>query len=500
MGLLVCAPCRKRNGVSAKCSWDGTPSRTTSHSTLHYVSQLEERIRELEQVATPAGVRSIHNEVAEGCGTRTSDLLPHSEAQDVGRVTERSFVDLPRPEAMIPRWPGRSFNVSNPDQHMALAMVGVLPDNSRVQEFVDSSSAGSFIQHVRRTVQQKLNLTSTSSSTSSQPHELDTLPPMVPNESLSNNDPGHHLPTRRVANRLMAVYWQYIHSLYPFVGRSLTEVDYESFWRGEGPAGHEQSFLCLLNVMFALSAKVAPSTPPPDRQALASVFYARARKLLDLDIAPSVRHVQILLLLGLHLQSTNESLQCWIYIGLAVRIAQHLELHRPETGLRFSDPHYRNLIRKVWHGCVLMDRVLAMTYGRPCMISRAVADSVPHPVPVEAEYILHHEPPTHAPISGSIPTRVDFFNQTLSLYDLVFEILNNFYLHETERFESLEEVYHHYCLQSTNGVAKVTVLDIDQRLVQWNKDLPPHLQISSDKDDLYNNLMLRRQAVILHQR
>ena len=396
---------------------------------------------------------------------------------------------------MHPRWPGRSFHVSIPDQH-TLAMVGVLPDNLRNQEFYVSSSAGSFIQHVRKTVQQKLNLAPTSTS---QPRELDILPPMVPNECFSDHHDGHHLPTRRVANRLMEVYWQYVHSLYPFVGRSLTEVDYENLWRGDGLVGHERSFLSLLNIMFALSTQLSPYTPPKDRQTPASGFYTRAKKLLDLDIAPSVRHVQILLLFGLYLQSTNESLQCWVNVGLAVRIAQSLELHRPETALRFKDTHYRNLVRKVWHGCVLMDRVLAMTYGRPCMISRAVAESVPRPVPVDAEYIPNGTRSTYSQVRGGTPTRVDFFLQTLTLYDLLFEILNSFYQSESERFNSLDDVYRHYCLPSSRGLDKTTILDIDQRLIQWSEDLPPHLRMNKDEDD-YDNPMFRRQAVILHQR
>ncbi len=375
-------------------------------------------------------------------------------------------------------------------------MVGVLPDNLRNQEFCDSSSAGSFIQRVRRTVQQKLSLLSTITS---QPRELDTLPPMVPNECLSDHHEGYRLPTPKVADRLMEVYWQYVHPLYPFVGRSLTEVDYKNLWRREGLDGHERSFLSLLNVMFALSTQLSPYTPPADRQASASGFYTQAKKLLDLDIAPSVRHVQILLLLGLYLQSTSELHQCWVYIGLAIRIAQSLELHQPETALRFTDTHYRNLVRKVWHGCVSMDRVLAMTYGRPCMISRAVADSIPHPVPVDAEYIYNGRPSTHRAICGRTPTRVDFFLQTLSLYDLLFEVLNNFYMPKSERFKSLDDVYQHYCLQTSGGFAKITVLDINQRLVQWHEDLPPHLRMENDETD-YDNPILRRQAVILHQR
>ena len=415
------------------------------------------------------------------------------------RGTERSFPELPRLTNMTPRWPGRSFDSSTPDRDITFATIGVSPDGVRGRESCDSSSAGSFIQYVRKAVEQKFSPPSNPLSRAN-PHNLDSLPPMVPHEYLSPDHAEDVLPSRRSADSLMALYWQYIHSLYPFVGKTLTEADYASLWRGDGPVGHERSFLCLLDVMFALASQFSLSMPSQHRQASAAVFFARAKRLLDLEIAASVRQVQILLLFGLYLQSTNEPHQCWIYVGLAIRIAQNLELYRPETSARIPDPHYRNIVQKVWHGCVLMDRVLAMTYGRPCMISRAVAESVPRPVPVEAEYILLETSIPQAQIHGNAPTRIDFFNQSLGLYDLVFDILTNFYLPGSQHDESFEDVYQHYFGRDSSRSFRTTILDVDHKLVTWNQKLPLHLQISSGEGDCYTNSMLRRQAVVLHQR
>lgn len=43
-------------------------------------------------------------------------------------------------------------------------------------------------------------------------------------------------------------------------------------------------------------------------------------------------------------------------MGAAVRTAQSLGLHLPETSAEVEDERERELWRRVWYGCVLMDR------------------------------------------------------------------------------------------------------------------------------------------------
>ncbi|KAK5229845.1 hypothetical protein LTR96_003457 [Exophiala xenobiotica] len=383
---------------------------------------------------------------------------------------------------------------------VTLAMIGARTYESHSQEFNDSSSAGSFIQYVRRVVEQKIAGTSAHTRAVLITLGQDNQPLMVPDEGIDHSHADYALPTRKRADNLVAAYWQYVHTLYPILGRRLTQADYESLWRGDGPSGHERSFLCLLNIMFALSSQITLTTPPRERQGLAAVFYDRAKKLLDLETTTSVRHVQILLLFGLYLQSTNEPHQCWIFVGLAVRTAQSLELHRPETSQRLSDTNARNLLRRVWHGCVLMDRVLAMTYGRPSMIGHRIAVSVPHPVAIEDEYLRPDPGTADVFPPGEKPTRIDFFIYSLTLYDILYDILVNLYSSETQHVQSLEDVYDRYFEASTPPGIQLTVLDVDRKLVEWKKRLPSYLQIGLDQNSHHHIALLHRQAAILHQR
>ena len=116
--------------------------------------------------------------------------------------------------------------------------------------------------------------------------------------------------------------------------------------------------MCTLNVVFALACQLSEFIPPENREGSAKVYFKRAQELLHLDLwdVGSAELIQCLLLMGQYLQSTNTPHRCWMVVGHAIRIAEGLGFHLPETSLSISSVHERELARIVWHGCVLMDR------------------------------------------------------------------------------------------------------------------------------------------------
>lgn len=379
------------------------------------------------------------------------------------------------------------------------AVIGAATNESRAQERYGSSSAGSFMQHVREVVEKRTNSPSTGQSQIRVP-DADEQPLMVPKE---DSDQKHHdwaLPTRKRADDLMTTYWDVVHPLYPFLGKRMTTADYENLWTGAALIPHERSYLCLLNLLFAMSSQLTESVPPRDRESASNVFYERARGLLELRDSACIRYVQIYLLFALYLQSTNAGHECWIFTGLAIRTAQTLELHKPETNERPSNARIRSLLRRVWYACVLLDRVLSMTYGRPCMISRRVALSVPQCVPVEGEERYLEADLSLALYPSEKPAMVDFFNQSLALYDILYDILTNFYASEPPLAQTLDEVYQYFFEGARGFSHEATVLQIEGKLASWKKALPSHLRMSSHSERNRPVTMLSRQATILHQR
>jgi Fungal specific transcription factor domain len=231
------------------------------------------------------------------------------------------------------------------------------PDHEN-SEFFGSKSAGSFVQQIRAAIDSKVHASSPGQSTpvvSGSPlPRLPTIQPKTENGRRVDYD----LPSRATADSLLDVYWHAVHPLYPFLDRRNFQHIYEAIWAGMEFESDESLMMCTLNVVFALASQFSESFAPKEREISARKYFDRAQDLLKLDLwdIGSVQLVQCLLLMGQYLQSTNSPHQAWMVTGLTVRIAEGLGLHLPETSVRIDDVHQRELVRRLWHGCVVMDR------------------------------------------------------------------------------------------------------------------------------------------------
>lgn len=370
-------------------------------------------------------------------------------------------------------------------------MIGSLPDDDQSQEFFGGSSAGCFINQVRRAVRQKLYLPEPGTS-----RPLGDVSAGQPRSGLHQSQlslPDIVLPVRSKADQLLNIYWDIVYVLYPFVDKTETTLKYQSLFNGQTEHDQDHMFVCLLNVIFALSCQLGGAR----REASTRMYYQRAKELLDLWGTGSFQSVQVYLLLGQYFQSTNEPHQCWMMIGAAVRTAQSLGLHLPETTERIASLQRKQLVRTVWHGCVLMDRVVSMTYGRPPMVSAALAAAVPRPLAIDEDGLLQidHE---QVPRPGK-PSIMDFFIQTLELYEILYDVLVDFSYSSSGGDLSLDESGSEPLGRS--GISSTfSTIDIERRLVRWETRLPSHLTLGDPHHDTQPNDYFTRQAVILHQR
>src|SRR4051812_20186335 len=113
------------------------------------------------------------------------------------------------------------------------------------------------MQNVRKLVEQKL-CGGSSSITPLPSINQPNLPTMVPGNEVQHKHIDYILPSRKRADALMALYWRFVHELYPFLDKEQVRNDYEKIWSGEGSVSEERSFLCLLNIIFALTSQMDP--------------------------------------------------------------------------------------------------------------------------------------------------------------------------------------------------------------------------------------------------
>lgn len=366
--------------------------------------------------------------------------------------------------------PLRSIEPDGDSTNHANAMMGLMEEESQnpLNHFGDSSAMG-FMKQIKSVIDQQIT------PPGSHPSTIPIKRPAISHRpSIQARNLDYVLPSRQRADHLLETYWRLVDTLYPFLNKEEVVATYRSLWTGE-PLGDEGStFLCLLNVIFSIACILEPSIPPEERVSSADIFYQRARELLDFEVIlrQSILTVQCLLLLGQYLQSTNDPQQCWIFVGLAIRIAQGLCLDLPSTSAQAQSLQLRDLLCKVWHGCVLMDRTISMTFGRPAMITSQAAASVPRPMAHQdrSECICSN---TIGRVVASSP-ELHFFIESLKLYELMSETLLALY-DPASLEEPNEDPYITYfgshCTKTLGNV-----FEMDRKFWLWNRDLPFHLR------------------------
>jgi hypothetical protein len=379
------------------------------------------------------------------------------------------------------------------------AIMGLNLEQSRRGGLFDGFSAGTFMDEVKKMVKQELHGTpQTHSCPSAQKH--DSLPRLFPDRECRQHEVDYTLPPRKQADSLMDAYWRYLHVLHPYLDKAQTQDDYEKIWMGDDSVTDERSFLCLLNIIFAVSCRLIGLPASEERDRSTATFYLRARELMDVVEMASVRSVQIFLFLAVYFQSTSQPHQCWVFVGLAIRTAQSLGLHLPQTSECISNMRTRELLRKVWHGCVLMDRVVSLTCGQPSTISVKTASAVPLPLAIDEGNLLQGSVLQYA-IEAQGTSIIDFYLSSLRLCEILQDAI---FIIDSTKLRTVDGSHNTHASHLSGHLSSIegrsSVYEVERRLSNWEKGLPDHLKIGNHAQNEGTDSVLYRQAVVLHQR
>jgi hypothetical protein len=175
------------------------------------------------------------------------------------------------------------------------------------------------------------------------------------------------LPPVTEMEKYIDSFFRHTGVLFPFIHEPSFRDTYRKF-KSSGFKQIRRSWLGLLNIILAMGSTWAweATEDAPTRMERSNTFYERS---VVLTIKPSVRgpnieSVQYLLLASQYLQGTQKSSQTWTLHGLAVKGAFALGLHSNQPSQHFTQLEVE-VRRRTWMGCILLDRVLSMTFGRP---------------------------------------------------------------------------------------------------------------------------------------
>lgn len=139
----------------------------------------------------------------------------------------------------------------------------------------------------------------------------------------------------------------------------------------------------LLLAMFSIAARYSAQTssdvPPPQEGSMWAAgdkYLEDAKVILDSSYAASRPSTcQALLLMAYREVGIGAMAQAWLYVGMAVRMAQDLGLHKSadkwtSIGRALFSANELQERRRIWYGCVIMDKYLSAyigAYRRLCL-------------------------------------------------------------------------------------------------------------------------------------
>lgn len=156
----------------------------------------------------------------------------------------------------------------------------------------------------------------------------------------------------------------------------------ESVYRD--PLSANNYFLCHLFLVLALGLLLAAPAPGSKHEAIiqkvlaakmdrAELFFRSARSMCDPDSGfedADFWSVQALSLMTVYMLAVSKRNRAYAYLGMAVRSAYALGLHREETMNDFIfTPVQMTVRRNLWKSLFILDRFLAASLGRPTAIS-----------------------------------------------------------------------------------------------------------------------------------
>ncbi|KXL44450.1 hypothetical protein M433DRAFT_278084 [Acidomyces richmondensis BFW] len=222
--------------------------------------------------------------------------------------------------------------------------------------------------------------------------------------------------------------WALIREYFQKTGQLLPFIHEESFcdtyfqMKQNNFTMARRTWLGLLNIILAMATTLSVEAYGSAKRIEESeVYYQRANALCDKEFKRNVslELVQYLLVLGQYLQGMQKSVQAWTVHGLAITTALQLGLHSPRTNSGFS-PLESETRKRVWYGCILLDRTLSMTFGRPSMIPDKYMKLE---LPLSEIHMvgpnLHSEPTPHMDAM--------FFSATIKLYNVMYHVIDTCY-------------------------------------------------------------------------
>ncbi|KAJ5124206.1 uncharacterized protein N7515_008031 [Penicillium bovifimosum] len=255
-------------------------------------------------------------------------------------------------------------------------------------------------------------------------------------------------PSGLIEQAFIDAFFLNYHTSYPFVHEPTFRMQFsDPSLRPHGTAWH-----ILLNTILALGAWSIGD----DSSDLDITFYQEARGYLQqasVFETGNLTLVQGLLLLSNYAQKRNKPNTGWNYLGLAVRMAMSLGLHKEFPGWKISLLQ-REIRRRLWWGVFIFDSGAAKTFGRPILLPE---DSV-----MDAKQVRNIPEEALTPTTTTLPAE----SPGPTIYSGLIA---------QARFHLLTNSVYQRLISSPSLTPEDT-LNLQKPIEEWYNGLPPYLK------------------------
>ncbi|KAF9134133.1 hypothetical protein BGW39_008048 [Mortierella sp. 14UC] len=205
--------------------------------------------------------------------------------------------------------------------------------------------------------------------TSDRPPHIDPLTGyMAMPRQVAPQEPTLVLPSAEVMDHLFDIHFRFVHPVLPMLHR---KTFYDQIHGPEPPPPH--LVFAVLGLASRFSDNPVFRTPQPgaDRPPC-TIFYERAKELIKEEYDNSqIGTVQALLLMAIQQMGFCESQRAWLYVGMAIRMAEDLGLNYdlPEQE-QIRNPVLAEQRRRTWWSCYVVERLVCAGLGRPLSITQ----------------------------------------------------------------------------------------------------------------------------------
>lgn len=286
-----------------------------------------------------------------------------------------------------------------------------------------------------------------------------------PKERSPDKDIISELPPKKLCDQLLDVYWESFSFYFPIIDRQDFMEKYDNM-------DANYNHVMLLYAMLAIASKLAEHLD--DVTSTSDIdYYDRARGLLRGEFDNStLSTIQALLLMARHQQSAHDS-SSWVFLGLAIRIAQDMGLHRDSSNWNLNE-RQAEVRRRVWWECVVFDGFLSLALGRPLAVN-------------EEDYDVRY--PTAGKLFYDRLDSIEMFIHNIKVSSINSRISKHIYGIKSKRVGGNESI----------------LSTLDKELNEWYKNLPSRCQYDRTKklpDDpmpVYVSLKYYTIQILLHR-